>query len=619
MGKASVIMHKESAWQFIMKLKKNELKQSNQGLLQLVLFELLYKGLFVLLMLPLLEFSLRFAIKFSGYSYVTIENLVPFIFKPLTVLTILVLAILLFLFSFVEIISLILFFRNQKEHFELEVPHIFFPGIKKAFTMLRKQNIVGIITATVLFAGISNIPLWVCLYMRFSMIRFVLTTILGIQAVRITLIILLIIFMIIGLLGSFVMHYCCIRGTSFRKGLVSSFQLMKKNPVKIAGKILLPNLVCLFIEAVVYILVLLLLTVLAMLFVQEERLVVFLLKAEAEWQIYGGLLLTTFGVVMNMKVLSDVFYQVSPDKSLANETVLSDDEIPPKLANRWILLLAALVVIGNITNIIIIVRNGSYIENTILWENAITAHRGDSSGAPENTLASIELAIENLADYAEIDVQETRDGVVVLLHDYSLKRTTGRSRYIWNVTYDELRYYDCGSWFSRKYIGERIPTLEQVLELCKGRINLNIEIKDSAYNQALEEKVVALIKEFEFENQCVITSTSLASLKKVKKLNEDLKTGYIMSIAYGNFYEAEDIDFFSMKYSFVTQEVVSKAHSFGKEVHVWTVNSRSELERMKNLGVDNIITDVPLFAREVLSGDGILNTFGELLRMMMQN
>lgn len=633
MGKALVIMRRESVWQSITKHKENR-KQQTYGLFQLVLFELLYKGFFALLMLPLFEFSLRFAIRFSGYSYITLENLVSFVCKPTTLLIILFLLTILLLFSFVEIISVIIFYRNKRENYGLEIPHILFPGVKKAFSMLREQNIVGIALATALFTGIANIPLWICLYMRFSILRFLLASVWNVRQVRIVLIILLALFAIVGLLGTFTMHYCCIKGTSFRRGMVLSIRALKKHPLRLAGKILLRNLFLLFIEALIYSLGLILLAVVTLLFVPETRMVAFLLKAEAEWQLYGGMLATTISLVYNLKILSKAFYELAQEdeKEDSLQTLLlppvpaavsAEEALPQKMqkrsAHKLVKVLTILVLFGNIINIVFIVRNGSLLENEILWDIAITAHRGDSREAPENTLSSVELAIENLADYAEIDVQETKDGVVVLMHDYSLKRTTGEKQYIWNVTYDELSEYDCGSWFSAEYQGERIPTLEQILELCRGRINLNIEIKDSAYNQALEEKVVALIEEFEFENQCVITSTSLQTLDKIKQLNENLKTGYIMSVAYGNFYERENIDFFSMKSSFVTAEVISKAHSLGKEVHVWTVNSRSELERVKSIGVDNIITDVPLLAREIVSGNRISNSFGELLQLMMQN
>ena len=112
--------------------------------------------------------------------------------------------------------------------------------------------------------------------------------------------------------------------------------------------------------------------------------------------------------------------------------------------------------------------------------------------------------------------------------------------------------------------------------------------------------MVALIHQYEFERQCVITSMSHEALSMVKEEDQTLRTGYIMSLAYGNFYENPAIDFFSMKASIVTEDIVVKAHKFGKEVHAWTVNSKNEITRLSAIGVDNIITDRPVYVQQVL-------------------
>ena len=124
-----------------------------------------------------------------------------------------------------------------------------------------------------------------------------------------------------------------------------------------------------------------------------------------------------------------------------------------------------------------LVRNGSALSDEILIETQITAHRGSSLAAPENTLSAVQAAIDDLADSVEIDVQLSRDGVVVLGHDASLKRVAGVNRPISALNWEELQKLDVGSWFSKSYEGTRIPALSEVLELCSQKIGLNIEIK----------------------------------------------------------------------------------------------------------------------------------------------
>lgn len=136
----------------------------------------------------------------------------------------------------------------------------------------------------------------------------------------------------------------------------------------------------------------------------------------------------------------------------------------------------------------------------------ITAHRGSSEKAPENSLSAIRQAIDDRADYAEIDVQETADGVIVVIYDSDLMRVTGVNRKLWDISYDEIKGMDAGSWFSTEFAGEPIPTLQQVIDLVGDRFKLNIELKLYGHGQKLARRVVDIIEANRFEERCVITS-----------------------------------------------------------------------------------------------------------------
>lgn len=229
----------------------------------------------------------------------------------------------------------------------------------------------------------------------------------------------------------------------------------------------------------------------------------------------------------------------------------------------------------------------------------ITAHRGASHGAPENTRASIALAIEEQADYVEIDVRLTADGVPVLMHDRALFRTAGVVGDIDEVTYAEVSSYDVGKRYGTDFSGETVPGLQEILESYGKTVKFNIELKGGE-NRRLAETVVDLIEAYGMERRCVITSASYEQLKWVKKANDRIKTGYIMSLVYGEIFQCEAADFFSVKSECVTEQLVRGAHRRGKEIHVWTVNKAYEIKRMKEMGVDNIITDKPAYVREIL-------------------
>jgi glycerophosphoryl diester phosphodiesterase len=222
----------------------------------------------------------------------------------------------------------------------------------------------------------------------------------------------------------------------------------------------------------------------------------------------------------------------------------------------------------------------------------VTAHRGSSRKAPENSLSAVRQAIEDGADFAEIDVQETRDGVVVVIHDTDLMRVTGLGRKIWEVTYDEIRALDAGSWFSPKFEGERIPTLQQVINLADGKIKLNIELKFNGHDQHLAERVVQIIQNNRFASRCVVTSLEYGALKQVKQLDDSLRIGHIVSVAIGDITRLE-VDFLSLQTNLVTAELMAAAGKRGLGVHVWTVNDSGTLVAMINKGVENIITDEP--------------------------
>lgn len=250
-----------------------------------------------------------------------------------------------------------------------------------------------------------------------------------------------------------------------------------------------------------------------------------------------------------------------------------------------------------------------------LFQNpTVMAHRGLSADAPENTLYAFSDAISVGADFIELDVQQTRDGVLVVMHDSNLKRTTGVNKNIWDVDYADIQNLDAGSWFDPAYANARIPTLEETLQFVDKRARLNIEIKPTKHgSDTLEQDVAELITQYQYTDACYVTSFSYGSLKKVKEVNPEIHTGYLMSVAYGQFYSLKYADAFSLNKVFVTSQVVNAAHQQGKQIFAWTVNSISEVRSLCNLHVDSIITDDPVMVQNVISRDST----GETLRSVL--
>lgn len=230
----------------------------------------------------------------------------------------------------------------------------------------------------------------------------------------------------------------------------------------------------------------------------------------------------------------------------------------------------------------------------------VTAHRGYSAAYPENTIPAFKGAIQVGADWAELDVQQTADGEVIVMHDSNLKRTTGLDKEVWQVTWDEIKDLDNGSWFDKKYQTVRIPTLEEVLKVCRGKIHLNIEIKPSGHDKDLEEQVAKLLKKYHMRDTCVVSSLKYDSLRKIKQADDSIETAYITSVSYGNFTDLEYADGYSVESTLLSKGFVNKAQKAGKQIYVWTVNSEERLEKVVGMGIDNVITDDPVMAKELI-------------------
>ena len=202
----------------------------------------------------------------------------------------------------------------------------------------------------------------------------------------------------------------------------------------------------------------------------------------------------------------------------------------------------------------------------------------------------------------------SRDGVVVVTHDTSLKRCTGKNAKVYDLTFAEIETLDAGRWFSARFAGTRIPSFEEVLQLCQGRIDLNVEIKPSAATPTLEAETVRLLRAYGFEGHCVITSQSYETLHKVKELAPDIPTGYILALGVGNYYDLPDADFFSVEHTFITSGMVNQIHLRGKTISAWTIAQEDDARHMMELGADDLITDKPDLVHELLRQNAEMDT-----------
>ena len=230
----------------------------------------------------------------------------------------------------------------------------------------------------------------------------------------------------------------------------------------------------------------------------------------------------------------------------------------------------------------------------------VIGHRGAGKFAPENTRASVERAIVDGADWVEVDVQETTDGEVVVVHDSDFMKLAGVPLKVWEATIAEVEAVDVGSRFDPAFAGERVPTLAAVLEACRGRAGVTIELKDYGHGQMLEERVAGIVEACGMESDVVVMSLKPAVVKRMKSLRPDWTVGLLMSVSVGDASTLE-ADFLAVNARFVSRGFVRRAHRAGKQVFVWTTNDAVSISRMIGRGVDGVITDDPDLARRVIA------------------
>ncbi|MCL5109570.1 MAG: glycerophosphodiester phosphodiesterase [Chloroflexi bacterium] len=226
----------------------------------------------------------------------------------------------------------------------------------------------------------------------------------------------------------------------------------------------------------------------------------------------------------------------------------------------------------------------------------VIAHRGASAEAPENTLAAFALAAEQGADMVELDVQASRDGQLVVIHDATVDRTTNGSGAVRGYSLAELRQLDAGGWFASRYTAERIPTLGDVCRFASGRIALNLEVKCQPGEFApLAGSFLSELAAHDHLNSALISAFSLPVLVELRRLSPVVQLAYLFAGAWpgGEQYERLALAALHPKHSLVDAPRVSEAHARGLAVNVWTVDERARWGELVALAVDGVVTNKP--------------------------
>ena len=575
----------------------------------LLVFELLYKFASMAVFKPLLTGVMKLALKAQGLSYLSDETIGTFIRSPLTWFFLLLIVLGMAFFTLFDICCIITCIHASFRKQAMPLLALMRKGLKTSLRVIYQRNIVMILYLLII------IPMTHALVIsgyitKFTVPQFIVDYIMS----HTWLAILYIGFWIYIGLRSFhwiySLHYFCLENCNFKQARKRSWKLQKNHYWTDLIIVLGWSAACIGIYYGVILSGSWLVSRVNQALPTQDLFSSLTLSGISLLMDVCGALFFCFDLPLFFICISLLFYYRKAAAGERIPRVFRDLDNAYRVTNtRWvkkiymyrkrIIALSIVVVIGvnfayNFADRRGVLHMG--LGNPV----EVTAHRGYSAAYPENTIPAFKGAIQVGADWAELDVQQTADGEVIVMHDSNLKRTTGLDKEVWQVTWDEIKDLDNGSWFDKKYQTVRIPTLEEVLKVCRGKIHLNIEIKPSGHDKDLEEQVAKLLKKYHMRDTCVVSSLKYDSLREIKEADDSIETAYITSVSYGNFTDLEYADGYSVESTLLSKSFVNKAQKAGKQIYVWTVNSEERLEKVVGMGIDNVITDDPVMAKELI-------------------
>ncbi len=586
--------------------------KKNFGLLRynftaIVLFEIIYKLLSMALLIPLIYGIINYSIKLAGIGFVSARTLGKYLRSPATYVLFLCIVLVITIYLLINISALIYAMESSRRQEKTYALILLFKGLGNAVRIINPKN-MGIIlyvllilpfTYTVMITGsVVNIkiPEFVNQFLATHHFLFVLS--LGLY----------LILCVISIRRIFALNYYTLYKLNYKDSVIMSRKIIKRKAVSIFFGILLLNLL---LTAILFLLEGTLTTLVAGIlkkiisykrlnFVLTILIQIFFVGLYLIFSVISTPLIYSYICAEFYELEGEILYGEYEEVKRKRRKELSPEQQKKKDQRITV----GMVLIGLILNgTYIYLSLGNHVNLNIMYPTRalVTAHRGDSANAPENTMAAFALAVENQADIIELDVRQTKDGVYIIMHDENLKRTIGVDHRVGDVDFEYIEELDAGGKFSEEYAGEHIPTLEEVLIFAKEQdVFLNIELKPAKTDTNYEQGIVDMLEEYDMLNQCVVASADYDAIKAVKLLNPDIQTVYIMNMAFGELGDMEYVDIFSIKYTFISANMVREIHKNGKEVYAWTVEKEEDIKELLLLDVDSIITDDPYRTKDII-------------------
>lgn len=332
---------------------------------------------------------------------------------------------------------------------------------------------------------------------------------------------------------------------------------------------------------------------------------------------FWNILLTSLFASLNSSLITVLYYELE-EKSRAKI-----EEYKEKNRNKFtfkeVFLILAITIGFTVYSYI---DNKPYVENQFKLLNKeirVSAHRWSSNVAPENTIPAFKQAIEDWVNQIELDIQATKDGEIIVMHDYEPWRLLWRFNWtlISDLNRSDLKDLNVLQWFWG-YENIKIPTFREVIKFVKPykNVTLNVEIKETDKSLNLTQKILQILEEEEFSDRVIFTSLTTGPLQEVKEALPHVKRWFVISAGVGDYYDY-DADFYSIATSMVTPELVNKLRENGKWIYFWSFYAKDYMENMIDYRPDEIIANDPSMMRALIKQRDKMNKISKVKKVVL--
>lgn len=585
-------------------------------------YQIITRGLLSIIIIPIYGLLSGYLIQKDGSVVFTNGDILKFMLTPsgaiflLFLFLIVVLEIIIEIGGYITISSKIE--ANYKESSYWEI-------LKYNIRLLPRMLSVGgiiILLYVIFMAPMSGVGFKLSFLKGFDMPNFIMSEIDQNTLYTIIYSIGIILLIYVSLKFIFTFNYMVINNMKANEAIKASSKLFKENRKTVLKELAVMLIVTALISSIVLFIWLTLIVKISGQLNLDGYLSRIIMIALLQIQNFGILIISILLVPFECYYVTKLFYKLIDPKDIEYPKIA--EKTKKSMLDNILHKKKTLIAIALTALLLYSMTMGIFTREIIGYNNHIKiyGHRGYGVGTPENSISAIKKSIDNNIDYIEIDVQRTKDRKYVLNHDKTFERVSYEKPYFINkkvsdLNYSQIETLDIGRRVSQRYAGEKVPRIEEVLDVCKNKIKINLELKEGIDHEMIDD-LMELVRKKGMKKQVFFTSLNIRDIEYIENKDSTFDTGLIYFIKLGN-YGSVDADYMIMEEREATDSNIKKLHKKGKKVIVWTVNTQESIDKFSKMDVDGIITDYPLEVKEAVSENSKLTSNDLILSSFVRN